>query len=557
MRSQILKNHRFLFYFCWFLLAASQASAMELIADEAYYWVYSRHLSWGYFDHPPLVALLIKWGYGITGTELGVRLVFVILNVMTIRIIERLTDQKDPILFYTIVVSIGFLQVGGILAVPDTPLLFFTALFFLKYRSYTTNPGWKNAFLLSVVIALLFYSKYHGLLIVLFTFLSNLKLLKRSQTWAIVLFVIVLYSPHLVWQWQHQWVSFRYHLFESNVNQYRVSITTDYFLGQILMAGPLAGLILIPASIIYRPKNELEKALKFTLIGIYVFFFISSFRGKVEANWTMPVLIPLILLAYNQITGKSSWLKPLKITAAISLLLITAGRIYLIEDIGPDNAVKKRFLNNRSWAKGVAEKTGNLPVVWYNSYQRASMYWFYTGIISHSHNSIDQRRSNFNFWPTESNLFGRPVFIADIHNTDSFPDSVSSKKGWVTGFRYDSSYRALGELHIIPEQNRIVLGENKSIHIKCRSKIPDKYKNHLLENSEQSSEILAVIFKGKNIVHEIKTGIQPEFLAHNKQFAFHLDLSAIPQGHYDLRFAIKTGNYLPTHNSDKIRLEID
>ena len=36
-----------------------QGFTTELLADEAYYWVYRKHISWGYFDHPPMVAVWI------------------------------------------------------------------------------------------------------------------------------------------------------------------------------------------------------------------------------------------------------------------------------------------------------------------------------------------------------------------------------------------------------------------------------------------------------------------------------------------------------------------
>jgi len=53
------KHHRLLFYSSWLLLALAQAASTELIADEAYYWVYSRFPAWGYFDHPPMIAFII------------------------------------------------------------------------------------------------------------------------------------------------------------------------------------------------------------------------------------------------------------------------------------------------------------------------------------------------------------------------------------------------------------------------------------------------------------------------------------------------------------------
>ena len=48
------------FYATWTIITLIQAWGTELFDDEAYYWVYSKFLDWGYFDHPPMVALLIK-----------------------------------------------------------------------------------------------------------------------------------------------------------------------------------------------------------------------------------------------------------------------------------------------------------------------------------------------------------------------------------------------------------------------------------------------------------------------------------------------------------------
>ena len=181
MNSFFQKHHRLLFYSSWLVLALAQAASTELIADEAYYWVYSRFPAWGYFDHPPMIALLIKAGYSIFHNELGVRLICALLSTFTILITESLTNKKNPFLFYTIALSIGILQIAGFFAVPDTPLLFFTAVFFLVYKLYLQKINWVNALLLGLVISLLFYTKYHGLLIVFFAFLSNCNDLSKTS----------------------------------------------------------------------------------------------------------------------------------------------------------------------------------------------------------------------------------------------------------------------------------------------------------------------------------------------------------------------------------------
>ena len=530
-----------------------QSSFTELIADEAYYWVYSKFPAWGYFDHPPMIAVLIKAGYLIFQNELGVRLICALMSTMSIMIIESLIEKKNPFVFYTIVLSVGFLQIAGFMAVPDTPLLFFTAVFFYCYRQFLKDASWRNVFFLSCSIALLFYTKYHGLLIVVFAFLSNIRLFTRIKTWVAVLLVILLYTPHLLWQWQHDWMSFRYHLFESNVSAYKFSNTVDYMLGQFLMAGPIAGLILIPASILYKSKNGLEKALKFTLYGIYIIFFVSSFRGKVEPNWTMPVLVPLIILSHQFILERISWFRVLRFAAVISLFLIMAGRIYMVIDLGPDNGVKKRFHNNRSWAETIKSKTKNTPVVFNNSYQRSSLFWFYSGVPSHSQNWYGERRNNYNFWPTESNLLGKEIFIADLYNISTFSDSVFTKKGWV-GLSRDSVYSGLGGIQIITDEKKLLFEDTNLADLHCTIVVPEVYSEFLLEKPVDKAELFVGIFKGKEMIKEVNTGIVLQTILDKKKFLIGLNPSDLPWGKFDLRIGIKVKDYVITHNSSKIEL---
>lgn len=128
--SFIRKHHLLLFFLTWFLLNLVQAAKTELFNDEAYYWIYSKYLDWGYFDHPPMIAILIRAGYNLFQNELGVRLLIVLCNIFTLFIIYQLLLRKNDGLFYAITSSFAVLQIGGMIAVPDLPLAFFVALFF-------------------------------------------------------------------------------------------------------------------------------------------------------------------------------------------------------------------------------------------------------------------------------------------------------------------------------------------------------------------------------------------------------------------------------------------
>ena len=109
MKSFLLKNHRLAFYGAWIFLGLVQSGFTELLDDEAYYWVYSRFLDWGYFDHPPMIAVLIKAGYAIFANELGVRLLLLLMNVISLMIIESLLVKKNAALFYLIILSLAVL----------------------------------------------------------------------------------------------------------------------------------------------------------------------------------------------------------------------------------------------------------------------------------------------------------------------------------------------------------------------------------------------------------------------------------------------------------------
>src|SRR6185503_8725991 len=133
--------------------------------------------------------------------------------------------------------------------------------------------------------------------------------------------------------YQHDWISFRYHLFESNVNHYKFSFTIEYILGQVLLAGPIAGIILLPAAFLYRSKNVFERGLKFTLGGIYLFFLLSSLRGKVEGNWTSPAIVPLVILSHNFLNEKKGWTKWLYRLLPLTIMIVLAARVVMIFDI--------------------------------------------------------------------------------------------------------------------------------------------------------------------------------------------------------------------------------
>lgn len=547
MESLRSRQLNLFFYLIWLMLALTQASSTELLDDEAYYWVFSQHLDWGYFDHPPMTALLIRAGYWIFPNELGVRLLCVLLSTGTIWVLEKMTWRKDPRLFYSIALSMIALQLGGFLAVPDIPLLFFTALFFYRYDRFLKSEAWTNAIGLGISATFLLYSKYHGVLILFFTLISHIRLFRNPRVYAAGLLAFFLFVPHLWWQYQHDWVSFRYHLQESNVNPYKLSYTVEYLVGQLLLPGPLIGLLLLPAAWLYRTNNAFERALRFTAIGIYGFFLLSSFRGRVEGNWTAPALIPLVLLAHAYLTERQRWQTWIYRSLPISLLLILVLRVGMIVDVIPAKAISSRFHSWKSWPDTLKARTNGLPVVWLNSYQRASKYAFYSGQPTHSLNFYRERRNNYNFWSIEDSLQGKPVVIADIYDMHRFTDSIQTPIGWV-GYRIDSSFQGTSKYWLQPAKNMIDARSGEKIRINGDFMVAPR-------GGQIDSVRIGVFDKGRWLKDWKMANNSWSSTSEGSFFDVTIDES-LPPGEYTLVFALNAPGLPPTHNSRKIQLGI-
>jgi len=494
-------------------------------------------------------------GHSVFHNELGVRLFFLLLNVLSLFLIERLIEKKGSFLFYVIALSLAVLQLTGFVAVPDTPLIFFTALFFLGYRRFLRNTSLLNSFLLGVVVAALLYSKYHAVLIVFFVLLSNLKLFRYYQAYIAGLVALLFFIPHLLWQYQHDWISFRYHLFESNVNPYKFSFTLEYIGGQILLAGPLAGIILLPAAFLYHSKNIFEKGLKFTLAGIYLFFLFSSFRGRVEGNWTSPAIVPLVVLSHNFLAERATWRNWLLRLLPVTMILVLFARIVMIVDMLPVQAIKQRYHGWQDWPEVMKEKTKGLPIVFENSYQRASKYWFYTGQMSYSLNFYRERRNNYNFWPIEDSLLGKPVYILDIHNPDSFQTRIPITLGTLN-YKYDSAFASFAKVKFVPSERIIKVKENFPFSINIHTELPLKFYNYIASHPELNLKMVVGVFDKYGWIEDLPVSNSLYDLVQKPtgpQFN-----PELPKGNYYLIFSIlHIGTVTGTHNSEKIKLVIE
>lgn len=435
----------------WLLINIAQAYFTELFHDEAYYWLYGQHLDWGYFEHAPMIGLLIRVGSSLFSGEWGVRLFPVILGAATLAITWKMTDEKNPVFFFTLVFSMIMVHVGGFLAVPDSPFIFFTALFLYQYRRFLRDPSLVQTLLLAMVVTLLIYSKYHGVMVLFFTLLSNLRLLKNWRFWLIVAISTVLFIPHLNWLVENDFGTFRYHLLQRPRGHFPFETFLNYLLGQVLFAGPLMGIPVILGAILYRWENEFERTLKFVFIGITGFLLLFSVNSWIEANWAAGAYIPAMILAYQYLNRSAKGKKWVWRLAVPGLVLFIFLRIYLAVNIAPElRQFRREFHGWDEWAGQIADLAQGKPVVFTDTYQLPSKYAFYTGgNITHALNTFTYHTNSFDLWGGEESVQGKTVLF--VSNTPlNGCDSLITRYGDKFFYRTEENFQVFRNVRIEP-----------------------------------------------------------------------------------------------------------
>ena len=467
----------------WFVINLLQGIFTEIQEDEAYYAIYGEHLAWGYFDHPPMVGLMTFLSSIFFSGSLGVRLFTIFasclsLFVMWLIAIDRPSDTptelsdldpKNILLFFIIAVSIVMFNIYGFITTPDAALILFSALFLFVYLRYLNKNSWKNALLMGVFMALMVYSKYHAFLLLGLIVLSNLKLLKDGKFYVACILAIALLTPHILWQINADFPSFRYHLSGRN-EAFRWSYFLEYLPNQLLIFNPFTFGAVVYVLIrrkatndsqdktslpyidwlrrmqsisSYRtspPGNDMhgklvfERGLKFILIGFFFFFWLMTFRGHVEPHWTIECVIPIVVLIYRKSLTDEKLKKYTKFVILPSLLLVLVFRILLLTPL----ADRYGYHGKEKYYKAVEQVADECPVVFRGSFQQPALYHYFTGKESSTLQSYYDRMTQYDLWQFDKAWIGKPVFVCGTVNGRSETYQVDDME--IEGFlTYDFS----------------------------------------------------------------------------------------------------------------------
>jgi dolichol-phosphate mannosyltransferase len=343
------------------LLRLLYMGAPELLFEEAYYWNYAQHLDIGYLDHPLMVAWLIKATTVLLGnTEFAVRLGAFMCWFVTAYFIFKLTlDLFNRSIAYRALAIIAVLPVYfsfGFFMSPDAPMTACWAMavyFFYQIIVHDKKQAWLGV---GAAIGLGLISKYTmallGAVIVLFLWIDqpSRKWFSRLEPYAAAIIALLIFSPVVIWNFQHDWASFTFQSQGRLASKFSFSLPR--FIGNVIVFLTPAGVLSVAAITLSR-KSFLENMTAFSrwpekqlgrnyflltwlsLFPVAVFAAISLFRAS-KLNWTGPCWLALVPLMAILLTPKSdeastrliAWCRRTWLPILVILLLVYGASLH-------------------------------------------------------------------------------------------------------------------------------------------------------------------------------------------------------------------------------------
>ncbi len=288
-------------------------TCLELVPDEAYYWLWSKHLAASYRDKGPAVAWTIAFGRALFGDNaFGIRVMSVLLGTGTawqlFRLAQRLYNDRIALWCLAIGLILPLFAIGSILMTIDSLSVFFWAWAANLFWDGLETRRIRYWILLGIAIGLGFLAKFtNGVqlacmgLFLLWSKPHRHFIFSRQSIAAVIAFGFCV-LPILVWNIQTGWIHAMALQDRSGVEgsfHIRPGEVFRYLGGQLAVGSPLLMIgIVIAAFGLWRAHGE-ETRVKllltqyFPLQAIFLFF---SLNKMGEANWIAPSLITGVVM---------------------------------------------------------------------------------------------------------------------------------------------------------------------------------------------------------------------------------------------------------------------
>ncbi|HEV2436733.1 MAG TPA: glycosyltransferase family 39 protein [Verrucomicrobiae bacterium] len=309
----------------WVYLASG---TIQLSQDEAYQWVWSKHLALSYYSKPPGIALIQFAGTSFFGdNEFGVRffapLFAAILSVMVLRFLAREVGARAAFAMLLIVMATPLLGLGTVLMTIDPPLvLCWTWAMIAGWRAVQPDGQMRHWLVVGLAMGLAFLCKYTAVFqIVCWAIFFALapgarKHLRRPGPWLALLIFLVCTTPVVIWNCQHGWSTLNDVGGDAGLHG-RWHPTLRYFRDFLFSEAGLLNPIFFIGSVwamfaFWKRQREHPVRLYLFCMGAPVFlgYWLYSFHSRILPNWIAVAIIPMFCLMVAYWAGRPRRAKP-------------------------------------------------------------------------------------------------------------------------------------------------------------------------------------------------------------------------------------------------------
>ncbi len=329
------------------IFAAMYNAFLPIYIDEAYYWLWSKHLALGYLDHPPMIAYLIRLFTAFGDSVWMIRLVnifcFFGAAFFVFQTAKYLFDEKSAFYAFLIFICSPAVTMGLTITTPDSPLIFFwsaslyfgaKAFFEDKMLDFALAGAFGGAALLS---------KYTGILLIfsylLFILLRRRELFLSSKLYIAIICAVVVFSPVIVWNIQNGFESFAFqynHGSATGAEPINLKFNLEFFGGMFAVFG-VVFFVLLLYMFIKKESYKDEKLLFVLLPALFtiLFFLYKGLYKKMELNWAAPAFVSACVVV-GYLIAKKEMKKTFIAGLIVSLVVVFAARFPLA--LGLENA---------------------------------------------------------------------------------------------------------------------------------------------------------------------------------------------------------------------------
>ncbi len=450
--------YAFLFVLSIFRIYFILYGPLDLSPDEAHYWEWSRRLDLSYYSKGPMIAYLIAGGTALFGSNVfGVRVLAIVCSLLSSLILYRtgkeMFDERVGTASAILFQLIPLYAVYGVIFTIDSPfMLFWIASLYLFWRAVNgrtageserqTADCWSCWILLGIAVGFGLLTKYtmaffYICALFFLIFSSKRRILKTAGPYVSLLISLIIFSPVIIWNASHDWVTLRHTAGQAHVAD-GLNISFKSFLefagSQLGVLTPVVCvLIVIALWKMKKTENEASGFLLWFSVPVAAFFLLKSLQGKVQANWAMMGYVTgIIALSAVFLTGWERHNRYLKLVVVIGVILssvMTAvahypAKFHLPLKLDPSARLRGwKELGKATDTLLLTSKTGNGSFVFSDSYQVSSELAFYMEghPVTYCIN-LGRRMNQYDLWPKFSDRMHSDAIFVTIGDAGLPPE---------------------------------------------------------------------------------------------------------------------------------------